>query len=233
VKLSVVIPAYNEERTLAEVVRRVQAVPLGDVQREIVIVDDGSTDRTPEIVASLVSPGLVAIRLPRNEGKGAALRRGFEAASGDWVIVQDADLEYDPGDYPRLLEPLRERRADAVYGSRILGSNGRSYFSYYWGGRLLTAAFNLIYGQRLTDLTTCYKMFLRDDAAGLSCDGFEFCEEVTARLVRRRRRLVEVPIRYAPRSMAEGKKIRWFDGLIALWTMLRLRFGREKAGSLS
>jgi len=226
-KLSVVIPVYNEERTLAEVVARVRAVAFPGWEREIVIADDGSTDGTAKVIASLAGPDLVASPERLNRGKGAALRRGIRAASGEVVVVQDADLEYDPGDLPALLDRLVSTRAGAVYGSRILGTNPRSYFSYYWGGRLLTAIFNLLYGERLTDLTTCYKMLRRDEALalGLTCEGFEFCEEVTARLVRRNLRIVEVPIHYAPRSIDEGKKIRWHDGLTAIWTMLRLRFG--------
>lgn len=227
-KLSVVIPAYNEESTLAALVARVRAVPLEGVEREIIVVDDGSTDATAKVAASMEGPDLKVVSLRVNSGKGAALRRGFAEATGDYLIVQDADLEYDPGDYPKLLEPLRAREADAVYGSRILGDNTRSYFSYYWGGRILTLAFNLLYGRRLTDLTTCYKVFRKEDAAGLECDGFEFCEEITARLIRRGRRLTEVPIRYAPRSFKAGKKIGWVDGLRALWTMLRLRLGRPR-----
>jgi glycosyltransferase involved in cell wall biosynthesis len=226
-KLSVVIPAYNEEGTLSEVVARVRAVRIPRTDIEIVIVNDGSTDGTSEVLKRLAGSDLTAVELPINRGKGAALRRGFEAATGDVVIVQDADLEYDPADYVKLLEAFQKDGADVVYGSRILGSNPRSYFSYYWGGRILTAAFNLLYGTRLTDLTTGYKMFRRPDALslGLNRDGFEFCEEVTARLLRRGRRIVERPIGYAPRSLREGKKIRWIDGVTALWTMLRLRFG--------
>jgi glycosyltransferase involved in cell wall biosynthesis len=226
-KLSVVIPVYNEEQTLAEVVARVRAVAFPGWEREIVIADDGSTDGTGKVIAALAGPDLVVSTDGRNHGKGSALRRGIEAATGEVVVVQDADLEYDPGDLPALLDRLVATKADAVYGSRILESNPKSYFSYYWGGRALTAIFNLLYGERLTDLTTCYKMLRRDAALGLglSCDGFEFCEEVTARLVNRGLRIVEVPISYAPRSIDEGKKIRWHDGLTAIWTMIRLRFG--------
>jgi glycosyltransferase involved in cell wall biosynthesis len=225
-KLSVVIPAYNEEGTLAEVVASVRAVPLPGVECEIIIVNDGSTDGTARVVESLRGPDLKAIDLGSNAGKGAAVRRGIQEATGEYVIIQDADLEYFPADYPALLEPLRNGSADAVYGSRILGRNEGSYHVYYWGGRFLTAIFNLLYGQRITDLTTCYKVFSRDDAEAsrLECDGFEFCEEITARLIRRGRRVAEVPIRYRPRSFHEGKKIRWTDGLKAVWTMLRLRF---------
>lgn len=229
-KLSIVIPAYNEERTLSEVVSAVRAVDLPGVDREIVIVNDGSSDGTARIMKELSGPDLVAVSLPANRGKGAAVRRGIEESTGDYVLIQDADMEYDPADYPRLLEALDGGNVEAVYGSRILGRNRGSYTSYYWGGRALTLIFNLIYGQRITDLTTCYKMFRRSDAleAGLECDGFEFCEEITARLVRKGRKLVEVPISYRPRSFSEGKKIRWTDGLRAVWTMLRLRLARPR-----
>ncbi|MBI3447692.1 MAG: glycosyltransferase family 2 protein [Acidobacteria bacterium] len=225
-KLSVVIPAFNEERTLADIVGRVRAIETPGWEREIIVVDDGSIDGTPGVIASLAGPDLTARRQAPNRGKGAALRVGFAAATGDFIVIQDADSEYDPADLPALLDALRASGADAAYGSRILGSNPKSYFSYYWGGRLLTAIFNLVYGQRLTDVTTCYKIFRLEDALelGLACDGFEFCEELTARLVRAGRRIVEAPITYAPRSIAEGKKIRWHDGLTAIWTMLRLRF---------
>jgi len=231
-KLSVIIPAFNEEKTLEGVVSRVRSVAISGWSREIVVVDDGSTDGTGRVMQALAGPDLVPVRLPRNRGKGAALRRGFESATGDYVLVQDADLEYDPEDVPSLLVPLAEGRADAVYGSRILGGNRRSYFSYYWGGRLLTLIFNLLYGARLTDLTTCYKIFSLEDARGmgLACDGFEFCEEVTARLLARGRRIVEVPIRYAPRSIEAGKKIRWHDGITAIWTMIRLRLAGPPRG---
>ena len=196
-KLSVVIPAYNEESTLAEVVTRVRGVVIPGVEMEIIIVDDGSTDRTSNVAESLEGPDLRLLNMPGNSGKGAALRKGFEAALGDFIIVQDADLEYDPEDYPKLVAPLQSGDAEVVYGSRIMGANTKSYVAYYWGGRFLTAAFNLLYGKGLTDLTTCYKVFRREDALslGLECDGFEFCEEITARLLRQGRRIVEIPIK--------------------------------------
>jgi len=229
-KLSVVIPAFNEERTLGQVIARVREVEIAPVEREIIVVDDGSTDGTAALAEKMAGADLRLIRMPRNSGKGAALRRGFEEATGDYILVQDADMEYEPGDYPKLLEPILRGEADAVYGSRIRGANTKSYFSFYWGGRALTFVFNILYGKRLTDLTTCYKLFRRDDAlgAGLECDGFEFCEEITAKLFLAGRRVREVPIRYRPRSFEAGKKIGWTDGVKAIWTMLRFRFSARR-----
>ncbi len=222
-KVSVIIPAFNEDHTLAACVRAVYERNPG-LDLEVIVVDDGS--RVP--VSGLAGPGLVVVRHDKNRGKGAAIRTGLDRATGDVVLIQDADLEYDPADYARVLEPIASGKADAVYGSRLLRSdNRRSYWSFYLGGRLVTAWTNFLYGSRLTDEPTCYKAvrtpLLRE--LGLTCMGFEFCPEVTAKLLRRGVRIVEVPISYRPRSIEEGKKIRWSDGLTALWTLLRYRFG--------
>ncbi|MGL4463645.1 MAG: glycosyltransferase family 2 protein [Planctomycetia bacterium] len=231
-KLTVVIPCYNEEKTLGEVLDRVLTAPPADVDREIVVVDDGSTDDGAAVAQRYVArhPGVVhLIRLPKNKGKGAALRAGFQSATGDVVLVQDADLEYDPGDYPRLLAPFADPAVNVVFGSRILGSSNRSYSRYYWGGRLVTWVTNLLYGSRLTDEPTGYKVVRRSLLARLplECDGFEFCPELTALLLRRGETIHETPIQYRPRSFADGKKINWRDGVVALWTLWRLRWRRR------
>lgn len=191
------------------------------------MVDDGSTDRTAEIARAASHPGLRVLRHSKNRGKGAAIRTGLEAASGEIVLIQDADLEYDPSDYEKLLAPIRAGQAQVVYGSRILRpDNGRSYGRYYWGGRLLSWWTNLLFGSSITDEPAGYKVFQADllRSLNLTCEGFEFCPEVTAKILRRNIPIVEVPIRYRPRSMEEGKKIRWPDGLKALWTLWKLRW---------
>lgn len=228
-KLSIVMPCYNEERTLAAILDRVLAVPLPEVTKEVIIVDDGSRDRSPEIAAEYAArfPEQVrALRQPTNRGKGAAVHVGLAAATGDILLIQDADLEYEPNDYAPLLAKFADPKVMVVYGSRILGSQNRSYNRYYWGGRLVTLATNLLYGCHLTDEPTCYKVFRRQvlQAFDLVCPGFEFCPELTAKLIRRGFRIHEIPIQYYPRKFEEGKKIRWHDGVIALWTLLRFRW---------
>jgi len=225
-RLSVVIPVYNEQDTIEEVLRRVRAAAEPGRPIEIIVVDDASTDDTPAGLERSAAPDMVVMRHASNRGKGAAVRTALGAVTGDVVIVQDADLEYDPQDFRALVQPIERGEAEVVYGSRIMGRNPHSYLRYYYGGRLLTLIFNLLYGVRLTDLTTCYKAFARETllALPLTCERFEFCPEVTARLVRRGIRIPEVPIRYAPRSMTQGKKIRWTDGFEAIRVMLALRW---------
>ncbi len=226
-KLTVIIPVYNEASTIGEVIRRVRSVAGPGMEIDIVAVDDASTDGTHAILESL--DGVTILRHPVNKGKGAAIRTGLSAATGEAVIIQDADLEYDPADYRSVLRPMEEGRADVVYGSRIMGGNRHSYLRFYYGGRMLTSMFNLLYSTRLTDLTTCYKAFRRETIASLDlrCERFEFCPEVTARLALKGVTILEVPIAYRPRSIEEGKKIRWHDGVQAMWTMLSLRIGHR------
>ncbi|MBM4035489.1 MAG: glycosyltransferase family 2 protein [Planctomycetes bacterium] len=223
-ELTVIVPVYNEEATVTRLLERVAAVPLS---KQVVVVDDGSRDGSRAAIEGFVKahPEVELVVHERNRGKGAAIRTGLARARGAYTIIQDADLEYEPEDFLRLLAAAREQRARVVYGSRILARQPRSYRRYYWGGRLVSLAASLLYWRRITDEPTCYKLF---DTALLKSlplreDGFGFCPEATALVCRRGERIVEVPIRYAPRSMAEGKKIRWTDGLKAVWILLKLR----------
>jgi len=227
-KLSVIIPAYNEEKTIAEIIRRVQAVEL---DKEIIVVDDASTDRTGlilrEIAGKQSGNDFRIFRHEANQGKGSAIRTGLKEAVGDLVVIQDADLEYDPQDYHLLVRPIVEGRADVVYGSRELGRNRISSAGFFLGGKLLSFLANVLYQARITDEPTCYKVFRREILQGLNlkCRRFEFCPEVTARVRRQGYAIYEVPIRYYPRSIREGKKIRLSDGISAVWTLLRCKFG--------
>jgi dolichol-phosphate mannosyltransferase len=227
-RLSIVIPAYNEERFIGRLLEQIKAVdlaPLG-VEPEIIVVDDCSRDRTAEIVARV--PGVRLHRMERNGGKGRAVRAGIASATGDYLIIQDADLEYDPQDYIPIMKPLLEGRADIVYGSRYLG-RGRypnQSLGAYLGGRSLSAIAWLFTGRYLTDTVTALKLFRRAEIADLPLEtsGFELDHEITARMLARRRRIVEVPIRYYPRSREEGKKIGardWFIGARTFWKYRR------------
>lgn len=228
-KLSVIIPVYNEAQTVAQVIDRVATVELEGLEREIIVVDDGSTDRTNEVLERVTErwPGLVAtIRHEENRGKGAAVRTALEHVTGDIVITQDADLEYDPGEYPRLLAPFKDPAVHVVYGSRNLRENPRSSWSFYWGGRLVSWVANLLYGSDLTDEATGYKLFRTEllRSLDLEVDGFAFCPEVTGKVLRRNIDIHEISISYQPRGLEEGKKINWRDGLEAVWTLLKYRF---------
>lgn len=223
-KLSVVMPVYNERRTLRQVVERVLAVPL---QLELLCVDDGSQDGSREILAALQKqfPQLQVFLQPTNMGKGAALRRGIQQASGDFVVIQDADLEYDPNDYPSLLEPLIQGKADVVYGSRFLGGAPHRVL-YFWhsvGNKILTLLSNCLTNINLTDMETCYKVFRREviQAIPLEENRFGFEPEVTMKVAKRRLRIYEVGISYWGRTYEEGKKINWKDGVRALWCLFK------------
>ena len=228
-KLSVVIPVYNEAETVGSLIERVLAVDLQGVEREVIAVDDGSTDRSYQVLERIAAgrPELVKVYHHReNRGKGAAIRTALQHVTGDIVITQDADLEYDPEDYPRLLALFEDPAVQVVYGSRNLRSNPRSSWTFYWGGRVVSWVANLLYGSDLTDEATGYKLFRTDllRSLDLQSDGFEFCPEVTGKLLRRDIDIHEIPISYQPRGLEEGKKINWRDGLEAIWTLLRHRF---------
>jgi len=226
--LSIVIPVYNECDTWRELLARVEAVDLGEVAQQIILVDDCSTDGTRGQLEQFAAerPDAVVKFHEVNQGKGAALRTGFQAATGDFVVIQDADLEYDPGDFPALLEPLLAGRADVVYGSRFLNKpREKGYLSNYLANRFLTALSNLFTGLKLTDMETCYKMFKREllQSLPLEQDRFGFEPEVTARLAAANAKVIEAPISYAPRTSEEGKKIGFSDGLNAIRCIFKYR----------
>jgi glycosyltransferase involved in cell wall biosynthesis len=222
--LSVVMPAYNESDTIEEIIRRVLAVPI---RTQLIVVDDCSTDGTRDRLASLQAElGFTLLLQPRNQGKGAALRRGFEAVTGDLVVIQDADLEYSPEEFPQLIELICQGRADVVYGSRFLGRHRVFLFSHYAGNCVLTFVTNVLYNTMLSDMETCYKVMRTDviRSMRLESNGFGIEPELTAKIFKRGFRVYEVPITYDGRGYNEGKKIGWRDGVVALWVLLKYRF---------
>ena len=226
-KLSVIVPVYDERNTLQEIVRRMRAVEL-PVDLEVVIVDDGSTDGTRKILPQLEDSTVRVLLHPENRGKGAAIRTGLEAVTGDLVLIQDADLEYDPEDWPRLLHPVLRGKATVVYGSRFTGERRNMLFWHWVGNRFLSLVTNVLYNTTLSDMETCYKLVdrsLMDDLA-LRADKFDLEPEITAKILRRGVRIYEVPISYAGREFHEGKKITWRDGFSALWTLVKFRVVR-------
>jgi glycosyltransferase involved in cell wall biosynthesis len=222
--LSVVMPVYNERATIEQMIRRVLAVKL---RIELIVVDDASKDGTGEILQSLQQElGFKLLRQPRNAGKGAALRRGFEAVTGDIVVIQDADLEYSPEEFPGLIELICLGRADVVFGSRFLGRHRVFLLTHYLGNRFLTFIANVLYNTMLTDMETCYKVMRVDvlRSMTLKSNGFGIEPEITAKVFKRGYRVYEIPITYDGRGYDEGKKITWRDGFVALWVMLKYRF---------
>jgi glycosyltransferase involved in cell wall biosynthesis len=223
--LSVVIPVYNEERWIREIVRRVREVPI---PKEVILVDDCSKDGTRKILEEEIAklPDCKVVYHEVNQGKGAGLRTGFKHATGDVVVVQDADLEYDPADYPLVLRPIQTGKTKVVYGSRFLGEHKAMYFWHSVGNKTLTLLCNVLFDTTLTDMETCYKAFTIDIARQLRLrePGWGFDPEITARILRMGHRIYEVPISYAGREFDEGKKISWRDGFVVLMTLVRYRF---------
>jgi glycosyltransferase involved in cell wall biosynthesis len=224
-KLSVIVPVFDERNTVVEIVRRMRAVDL-PVDLEIVIVDDGSTDGTRDVLRQLGDSTVRVITHEANRGKGAAIRSGLAHVHGDLVLVQDADLEYDPEDWPKLLAPILRGKARVVYGSRFTGERRNMLFLHWVGNRFLSLLTNVLYNTTLSDMETCYKLFDRAliDSLTLRAQRFEFEPEVTAKILRQGIRIYEVPISYTGREFDEGKKITWRDGFVALWTLVKYRF---------
>ncbi|MFZ5562884.1 MAG: glycosyltransferase family 2 protein [Thermodesulfobacteriota bacterium] len=220
--LSIIIPVYNEEATVREVIERVLDVPY---KKEVVVVDDGSTDNTRQVLSDLDAPEIKRFFHEKNQGKGRAIQAGLEHATGGIILIQDADLEYSPSDYPVLLQPIFDERADVVYGSRFAGSGAHRvlYFWHYLGNRFLTLLSNMFTDLNLTDMETCYKVFTKKALEGIVIEEprFGFEPEITAKIAKKRLRIYEVPISYYGRTYQEGKKIGWRDGFRAIWVIIK------------
>jgi dolichol-phosphate mannosyltransferase len=226
-KLSIVIPAYNEKNTILKIVERVKQVNLGKIEKEIILVDDASRDGTTDIIKKIKDNKIKKVFHEKNQGKGAAVRDGIKAATGEIVIIQDADLEYNPDEYNIVIKPILDKKAEVVYGSRALNKNNRySYISFMIGGKIVTFFTNLLFFSHLTDEPTCYKTFKSDVIKKINITGnrFEWEPEVTAKILKKGIKIVEVPISYNPRDKKHGKKINWRDGLVAIWTLFKYRF---------
>ena len=225
-KLSIVMPVYNEKTTIKEILRQVRSVDLADIDKEIIVVDDCSTDGTADILKLEADSSIKVIKHEKNQGKGAAVRTGLAHATGDMIVIQDADLEYDPEDYMKLVEPVLKGKATVVYGSRFTGERRNMLFWHYLGNRFLSLMTNVLYNTTLSDMETCYKLFSREALEGIKIKSnkFDFEPEITAKVLRKGIRIYEVPIAYTGREMDEGKKISWKDAFPALWALTKYRF---------
>lgn len=226
-RISIIIPVYNERKTLLEIVRRVKEASVLGLEKEIILIDDGSRDGTQDILKTLENQYKVVYH-SKNQGKGAALRTGFKEAGGDIILIQDADLEYDPREYPKLIQPILDGKSDVVYGSRYMTKKPRLWSKYYLGGIITNFFLNVVCFTRLTDFWTCYKAFKSPVIKSLELESnrFDIEVEMTIKLLRRGYKILEVPINYAPRGSEEGKKIKPKDGLISIWKILKYRLGR-------
>ena len=224
--LSIIVPVYNEEKTLLQLLKKVREVRLMGLKKEIIVVNDGSTDKTGELLKRVKGPEFKIFQHAVNKGKGAAIRTAIPHTTGDFVVIQDADLEYDPADYESLLVPLLEGTTDVVYGSRFMGPHRAFLFLHYVGNKFLSLVTNILYNTTLTDMETCYKVFRGDIIRGLKLrsNRFEFEPEVTAKILKKGYKLYEMGISYHGRGFEEGKKITWRDGITALATLIRYRF---------
>ena len=224
-KLSVIVPVFNERNTVVEIMRRMRAVDL-PIDREFVLVDDGSSDGTQQVLNQLGDSTVKIVKHTANRGKGAAIRTGLEHVTGDLVLIQDADLEYDPEDWPKLLTPVFRGKATVVYGSRFTGERRNMLFLHWMGNRMLSLTTNVLYNTTLSDMETCYKVFDRRvlDGITIRSDRFDFEPEITAKVLRQGVRIYEVPISYTGREFDEGKKITWRDGFAALYALVKFRF---------
>ncbi len=223
-KLSVIVPVYNERNTVVEILRRMRHVEL-PLDREFIVVNDGSDDGTHSVLTQLGDSTVKIVTHPENRGKGAAIRTGLEHVTGDLVLIQDADLEYDPEDWPRLIAPMLKGRAKVVYGSRITGERRNMLYLHWVGNKVLSLTTNLLYNTTLSDMETCYKLFDREVLRGITVksDRFDFEPEITAKVLRQGIRIYEVPISYAGREFDEGKKITWRDGFAAMYALVKYR----------
>jgi len=226
-KLSIIMPVFNEKKTIEEILRQLMAVKIPKVSKEIIIIDDKSTDGTKEILKKIKKeqPQLKIIFHTQNQGKGAAVRTGFHQAKGDLLLIQDADLEYDPSDLPRLVEPIQKGKAEVVYGSRFTGERRNMLFWHMVGNKLLTLIVNLLYNTTLSDMEVCYKLLTRKALKNVKLkeNRFGFDPEITVKILKKGIRIYEVPISYAGREFEEGKKIKWYDSLRILWVLIKYR----------
>ncbi len=225
-KLSIIIPVYNEKATILQLLDKVEKVESPqNTEKEIIIIDDYSTDGTRELLNGLRSKYKI-IYHNKNHGKGAAIRTGLKKASGDFIIIQDADLEYDPNEYSKLLQPILDRETQVVYGSRFLGQHSPRYKLFYLGNKFLSLLFSILYGQKISDMETCYKIFRREVIENIiiKSNRFNFEPEITAKIIKAGYKIKEIPISYQSRSFAEGKKIGWRDGVVAIYCLIKYRF---------